>query len=182
MPLSLRVAVLGPESSGKSTLVLALADRLERAGMRVACVDEYARSYYASRPYLPSLADVEAIALAQCHNEDRAALQADIVLCDTSALTCRIWAEVAFGGASETINRLCRNYRYGLTLLARPDIPWQADPLRSHPHERDWLLGLYRQALATQPERIVEVYGTREQRLEQALRALDEVLPSGCVP
>ncbi|MCP9759425.1 nicotinamide mononucleotide-binding protein [Aquitalea sp. S1-19] len=177
MPLSLRVAVLGPESSGKSTLVQALAGRLGRAGMRVACVDEYARSYYACRPYLPSLADVETIALAQCRNEDMAAQQADVVLCDTTALTCRIWAEVAFGSASGTINRLCHDYRYGLTLLARPDIPWQADPLRSHPHERDWLLSLYRQALATQPERVVEVYGVLEQRLEQALSALDDMLP-----
>jgi nicotinamide riboside kinase len=169
---ALRVAVVGPESSGKTTLVQALGIRLAQAGVRVACVDEFARAYYADRPYLPTLSDIDAIAQRQCALEDKAATDADIVLCDTSALTCRIWAEVAFGAASETVLRLCQDYRYGLILLAHPDIPWQADPLRSHPEERDYLFALYREALMQQGAEVAEVYGSHAQRLQQSWAAL----------
>ncbi|MGL6071904.1 AAA family ATPase [Craterilacuibacter sp.] len=169
---ALRVAVVGPESSGKTTLVQALGIRLQQAGVKVACVDEFARTYYAHRPYLPTLSDIDAIALGQCALEDEAAADADIVLCDTNALTCRIWAEVAFGAASETVLRLCQDYHYGLILLAHPDIPWQADPLRSHPEERDYLFALYREALLPQGGGVAEVCGPHEQRLQQSWAAL----------
>ncbi|POZ61648.1 AAA family ATPase [Chromobacterium alticapitis] len=168
----IRVAIVGPESSGKSTLAEELARSLRAEGWSAAWVQEYSRAYYAHRPYVSELADIEAIAIGQLAEEERAAREAAILLCDTTALTCKIWAEVAHGAASAALLALYRPKDYDLTLLACPDIPWQPDPLRSHPTQRDWLLELHRQELARQGIDAVELSGGRESRLARARQAL----------
>jgi nicotinamide riboside kinase len=173
---ALRVAIVGPESSGKSTLAVALEAALAARGMAVSRVDEYAREYYARRVYEPTMADIEAIALEQQRREDAAAHSAELVLCDSSALTNCIWAEVSFGVASELLLTLNRPQHYALTLLARPDIVWQPDPLRSHPDQRDWMFGLYQAALAQGGVTPLIVGGDREARLAMALAAIDVLL------
>ncbi|NDV12125.1 AAA family ATPase [Crenobacter caeni] len=174
----LKIAIVGPESCGKSTLAAALAVRLRGIGLQVALVDEYAREYYAQRAYRPTLADVMAIAEGQMARE--AAASGDVVLCDSTALTCRIWAEVGFGQVPAPLAEL--DHRgYALTLLARPDIPWQHDPLRSHPYARDALFGRYRQALAAMEGcPVAEVVGDGEARVACAWDALAPLLPVSC--
>jgi len=138
-----RIAIVGPESCGKSTLAAALAQRWQQQGQRVAVVAEYARDYYAHRPYQPTPQHILAIARGQLAAEQAAlAAGADILLCDTTVLTCRIWAEVAFGQAEPALLALNRPQDYTLTLLAAADLPWQPDPLRSHPEAR-WTMPLW---------------------------------------
>ncbi|WP_231137364.1 AAA family ATPase [Chromobacterium paludis] len=170
------MAIVGPESSGKSTLAEALALSLRADGWRAAWVQEYARAYYADRPYTADAADIEAIAAGQLAAE--AAAGADILLCDTTVLTCKIWAEVAHGQASARLLALYRPQDYDLTLLACPDIPWQPDPLRSHPTQRDWLLDLHRQELARQGVAALELRGPHAARLARARQALLPLLPA----
>ncbi|PRP69883.1 nicotinamide mononucleotide-binding protein [Chromobacterium amazonense] len=168
----IRVAIVGPESSGKSTLAEDLARRLCGLGWAATWVEEYSRAYYADKPYVSTPADIEVIAAGQLAAEDAAAADSRILLCDTTVLTCKIWAEVAHGAASAQLLALYRPHDYDLTLLACPDIPWQPDPLRSHPTQRDWLLALHRQELARQGIQAVELRGEREPRLERALRSV----------
>lgn len=171
----LRVAIIGPESCGKSTLALALAQRLAARNIATACVDEFARKYYAEREYCPTLGDIEAIARGQLLAEQAAMQQKPrVVLCDSTVLTCVIWAEVAFGRAGAVLPALNRPRDYDLTLLACPDIPWVFDPLRSHPGQRDRLLSLYRSALARHRINWTEVKGDGEIRIENAWMALWE--------
>jgi nicotinamide riboside kinase len=170
-----RIAVVGPESCGKSTLSAQLAASLQAQGMRAAHVPEYARDYYADRPYLVAMADIEAIACGQLEAEQAAARQHDCLICDTTVLTCKIWAEVAFGRASPAVLQHYRPQDYVLTLLTAADIPWQPDPLRSHPEERDWLLGLYQAELAAVGIVPVLLHGHEQQRLQQALQAIRQL-------
>ncbi|MEN2428611.1 ATP-binding protein [Chromobacterium vaccinii] len=175
----IRVAIVGPESSGKSTLARDWSRRLRELGMSAAWVEEYSRAYYADRPYVSSIADIEAIAAGQLAAEERAAeAGAGILLCDTTALTCKIWAEVAHGKASDALLALYRPRDYALTVLACPDIPWEPDPLRSHPAQRHWLLDLHRQELARQGIAAVELAGANEARLARAMAALLPLLPA----
>lgn len=172
-----RIAIVGPESSGKSTLAGALVERLCRGGVAAVAVAEYARDYYADRPYRPTPADVLAIARGQLAAEAQAlAGGPQLLICDSTVLTCVIWAEVAFGAADPALTALNRPRDYALTLLARPDIPWQADPLRSHPRSRDALLVRYRRALAAAGVVPVEIAGQGPVRLEAALAALRRTL------
>ncbi|OWY38640.1 nicotinamide mononucleotide-binding protein [Xenophilus sp. AP218F] len=172
---ALKIAIVGPESSGKSTLACALAQALNAEGVAAAWVAEYAREYYADRPYRSTPADIEAIARGQLAAE-RAGV-GEVLLCDTTALTCKIWAEVAHGAASPGLLALYRPTDYALTLLALPDIPWEPDPLRSHPTQRDWLLGLHREALAAAGIAPLELGGAHALRMERALAAIRALLP-----
>lgn len=178
MTVSQRIAVLGPESCGKSTLARQLAAALRTQGLRAVPVEEYARAYYAQRPYQPDqvgMADIEAIAQGQLQAEAAAALEHDWLVCDTTVLTCKIWADVAFGRPSAALLQCYRPQDYALTLLTAADIPWQPDPLRSHPQQRDWLLGLYQAELARQGMAHTLLQGSEAQRLQQALQALWQV-------
>jgi len=173
----LRVAILGPESCGKSTLALALEARLRHAALSVARVDEYARDYYAERVYQPEIDDVLAIARGQLQAESRSSRsRPQVMLCDSTVLTCVIWAEVAFGAAPRPLLELNRPQDYDLTLLACPDIPWVPDPLRSHEYERDPLLQRYRAALARFGAPWVEIRGQGDLRAQCAWQALQQKL------
>ncbi|MDC7717445.1 ATP-binding protein [Vogesella sp. DC21W] len=173
-----RIAIVGPESCGKSTLAAQLAKRLQQHGVAAVAVAEYARAYYANRPYQPSAADILAIARGQLAAEQAACdAGASVLLCDTTVLTCRIWAEVAFGQAEPALLALNQPHAYTQTLLTAPDLPWQPDPLRSHPDSRDWLLGLYRTALQVAGVPYQLVAGQGAQREAAAWAALRRVLP-----
>lgn len=177
-PVPLRLAIVGPESCGKSTLAAELGAALQAQGIATAWVPEYAREYYAARAYHVSPADILAIARGQLAAEAAAAARgARVLLCDTTVLTCRIWAQVAFGAAEPGLLALDRPQDYALTLLACPDIPWQPDPLRSHPQQRNWLFGLYQQALADAGVTPLLLAGTRQARLAAAWRVLQQWLP-----
>ncbi|WP_199051987.1 ATP-binding protein [Aquitalea sp. ASV15] len=168
----IRIAIIGPESCGKSTLSLQLAAALCSQGLRAVAVAEYARAYYAGRDYQVSMADIEAIAAGQLQAEQHAAAEHDWLVCDTTVLTCKIWADVAFGQPSPALLQLYRPQDYAFTLLTAADIPWQPDPLRSHPAQRDWLLGLYQAELARQGVAYTLLQGGQAARLAQALQAL----------
>lgn len=162
----LRIAIVGPESCGKSTLCAALAPLLQAHGVHACWVAEYARTYYATRDYAPTPQDVLAIARGQLAAEAAAvAAGARVLLCDSTVLTCRIWAEVAFGVASPALLALNAPQDYALTLLAGTDVPWQADPLRMHPQQREWLWCLYRDALSEAEIVPLLLSGAHEARL-----------------
>jgi nicotinamide riboside kinase len=175
--LPARLAVLGPESCGKSTLVDALLQRCLEHGIAAAAVPEFARDYYRTRPYRPTRDDIVAIARGQLAAERACGADVALLLCDTTVTTCKIWFEVAFGGCDAELLALHHPDRYGLTLLTRPDIPWQFDPLRSHPHERESLWQRYRSELAAAGIAAVDIAGSHAQRVETAWRALRQRWP-----
>lgn len=179
MPSVLRVAIVGPESCGKTTLADALATRLRaQTSLSVAVVGEYARDYYAQRDYRPTPQDVLAIARGQLAAEAQALQrQPQVLLCDSTVLTCLIWSEVAFGTVAPALAELYRPEAYGLTLLPCPDLPWAPDPLRTHPRTRDMLLQRYRDALRASGAALVEITGSGAARTEMAWQALYRCLP-----
>lgn len=165
-----RIAVVGPECAGKTTLAAALGEALG-----AAVVPEVARAWLPAlgRPYVE--ADLVALARAQRAAED--AVTAPIVVCDTTTLVIRVWSEVRYGRLDPRIARLDRPSRYALHLLCEPDLPWEADPLRENPHDRDALLLRYVAALDAAGVRAVRVCGHGDTRLRTALDAARRVLP-----
>ena len=125
------VRVTGPESSGKTTLALALAWCLD--GYFVA---EQARYYLAAlgRPYHED--DLPVIWKAQLIAERYARLSGSpFIVCDTGPEVIRIWSEVKYGRCADSVLTACVEREYDLTLLCAPDLPWVYDPLREHPKE-----------------------------------------------
>lgn len=171
-----KIAITGPESTGKTTLAASLASRLPHG----AWVPEYARTYLATLPapavYTP--ADLEAIARGQLAAEAAAAAllpPAAWLVCDTDLLVVLIWAEERFGTAPAWLRTAALHpAAYAHRLLLRPDLPWQPDPLREHPDPaaRAYLFDRYRQTLRAAGLPFTEIGGTGERRVEAALRAI----------
>lgn len=165
-----RVVITGPESSGKTTLALDLARRLHGA-----YVPEMAREFLADlgRPYVEE--DLVGIARAQVAKEDAmsATLGANgLLVCDTDLITIRIWSEEKYGRCDPWIEQQTEVRPYDLWLLCSPDMPWEPDPLRENPHDRDRLFAVYRAMLErlNKPYAIME--GDRERRSTDALKAI----------
>ncbi|QDA60828.1 AAA family ATPase [Hymenobacter jejuensis] len=168
----LRVALTGPESTGKTTLSRHLAEHYH-----TTWAPEYARKYLEERGPHYTLDDLEAIAHGQLATEEVAAAGASrILFCDTDLLVIKVWAEHAFGHCPEWIKDEIQQRHYDLVLLLNVDLPWEADPLREHPHLRHHFFAVYQQELRQLHAHFAEVSGTPEQRLEQACRLVDELL------
>ena len=169
----LRIAVTGPESTGKSTLAEKLAGHYQ-----TVWVPEYAREYIGNLNRLYTLADIEEIARQQLATEQKMASAANKVLfCDTDLFVIKVWAEHAFGQCPAWILEEIQKNRYDFHLLLNTDLPWQPDPQREHPHLRQHFIELYKKELTNAGVKWQLVSGTQHQRLEQAILVLRQRFP-----
>ena len=165
------VSIVGPESSGKTSLAKALS-----LHYRVPWLPEYAREYLEGRPSY-SEEDLEEIAREQVRRE--AAIigeNSGLVILDTDLVVIAIWWREVFGHIPTWVSQHLDSQSSRHYLLARPDLPWQADPLRVSPHDRERLFGLYRQLLHEKQFPIIEIAGQGESRVQLALSDLGPLL------
>ena len=157
-----KVVFTGPESTGKTTLAQTMA-----AQFQTSWVPEYARTYLAKldRPY--QYEDLEKIAHGQVQWENENGKQAQNWLwCDTGLLVLRVWSEVRFGKCSAFILDRLAEKPYGAFVLCGTEVPWEYDPMREHPDQRDELYAIYLQHLQGMKVPYLEVHGDVLQRLE----------------
>lgn len=169
-----RVAVIGAESTGKTTLARQLA-----AHYQTAWVPEFAREYLdakdAERPLAAlTLADIAEIARGQIRSEEQLARQANrVLICDTELLTTRLWSEHFFGSCEDWICRAAAERRYDLYLLTDVDVAWVADPHRDAPQLREPFLNRLRRELQSRERPFVMISGTPDERRRRAIAAID---------
>lgn len=121
-----RIAILGAESTGKSTLATALANRYGTIWVR-----EYLREFVELNARVPFEHDQLAIAQTQLEREDAAEpLARDFLFCDTTPLMTAVYSGVYWGRVDPRLEALALNHDYALTLVAAPDLPWVADGLQ----------------------------------------------------
>ena len=122
----LRVAILGAESSGKSTLAAALAARYQ-----TVWVPEYLREFVDTTGRVPMERDQAGIARMQMQREDEAAARANGVLfCDTTPLMTAIYSRWYWNRVDPVLAQLELCHAYALTVVTAPDAPWEADGLQ----------------------------------------------------
>ncbi|WP_347157687.1 ATP-binding protein [Pontibacter chitinilyticus] len=168
----LKVAITGPESTGKSTLSEQLARHYQ-----TVWVPEYARSYVGNlgRPY--TLEDIEAIAQGQQALEQEVQQQASTILfSDTDMLVLKIWSEHAFGHCPAWILEKLAQQDYNLCLLMGVDLLWEPDPQREHPHLRQFFYNWYKRELEQLDVPYVEIHGQQESRFALARQHVDSLL------
>lgn len=168
----IRIAVTGPESTGKSRLSEELA-----LHYNTVWVPEFAREYLANINRAYTSEDIVNIAKEQFKKEQQLAASANhLLISDTDFLVLKIWHEHKFHTCPEYIESKFRNHRYDMYLLMDIDLDWEFDPLREHPHMRKYFLNLYRKTLETYgfPYRIVS--GKNKDRLSNAVAYIDELL------
>jgi len=167
-----RVAITGPESTGKTELAVWLANAYQ-----TLWVPEYAREYLEINGPDYLLEDVVAIARGQMTRENAATKNArKILFCDTDLLVTKIWCEVVFGTCPGWIEQQFLAHRYDLYLLCSPDIPWEPDPLRENPDNRKELFELYLKTLKDYKLPFQVVKGLGNLRFENARTFVDEMM------
>jgi HTH-type transcriptional regulator, transcriptional repressor of NAD biosynthesis genes len=173
-----RVALVGPESAGKTTLAEKLA-----AHFQTVHAPEYARGYIdALGPHWTDDAFVS-IARGQRASQDALALDARrFLFSDTDALTTTLWARELLGHVPPEVKQLADSERYDLTLLCAATETWKPDPQRFQPElqaRRDFEARLTAE-LKRQGRAFVKLTGSHDQRFSQAIDALEN-LPVGSI-
>lgn len=171
------MVVVGAESTGKTTLAMALAD-LYGAPL----VEEFSREYLATIGTAYEQIDLVHIARGQWRREQSARVASrGLLLVDTDLLVIRIWSEVKYGVVPAfvraQIQQLQRDHSLRCYVLTQPDIPWAADPLRENPDDRAELHIRYRQTLDDLSLPYIEVGGTHSARLQAVRAAIDTWRP-----
>ena len=164
-----KIAIVGPESTGKSTITSQLAKHYQ-----TFWVPEYARYYCASLSQECDLQDEVNMFHGQLALEESivAIAEKDIIFCDTTFLTVKIWSDEVFGETPQIVLNALPRYHYDLYLLMDIDLPWQEDPLRDFPHKREHFMQIWHKELQTLNANYVLVGGL-EDRLSNCIRQVD---------
>jgi len=181
---AITVALLGGESSGKTTLGLALTHQLNALGVSATLVPEHLRAWCEREGRAPLAHEQAAIADEQNRWIKAAAHSgAQVVVADTTALVVAAYSERVFNDRSLLAASLKTQQPCHLTLLMGLDLPWQADGLfRDGPGMRADIDAVLRRELQSADIPFQTVYGSSEARLQHALRAVGSLLNHQLVP
>ncbi len=175
----MKIAILGAECTGKTTLAAQLAAASSLRGQSAHAVGEVLREWCEQHGRTPQAHEQVAIAQAQAQREF-AAGTCDVLLADTTPLMTAVYSDVLLGDSSLYPFALAHHARYDLTLVMGMDLPWVADGI-----QRDGALvqaqvdARLRAVLQGHGIRFSVVYGYKAQRCECALRAIDQVSARG---
>lgn len=169
-----KVAVTGPESTGKSWLCKALA-----LHYNTAYVPEYAREYIEGLPRNYTLEDIFLIASGQIERENRMAEEVvrrqvrPLLFCDTELIVTKIWSLHKFKICHPWILDKIKTRNYDLFLLCDVDLPWEPDPQREHPHLRSFFFDWYQREIEYYGFPYCIVSGQGRARLQNAIEAVN---------
>lgn len=162
----LNIAIVGAESTGKTQLSMQLGQYL---GLPV--LEEAARSYLTGGQAY-DWQDVENIARLQWESESNLLQRGIGGIFDTNLVVTMVWAEFVFGRPSAFSEIHFDAARFDVFLLCCPDLPWEPDPLREHPHQREEIHALYQVKLRKYGVNFSEIRGMGSTRFQNALQAL----------
>ncbi|WP_164675089.1 AAA family ATPase [Anditalea andensis] len=162
-----KIVIIGPESTGKSTLSAALASHYQEPWVK-----EYARDYIdgLQRPY--EYEDLLLIAQGQLALEDDGEAHADrFLFCDTDLHVLKIWSQHKYGKTHPWILEHINRRKYDLYLLTDIDIPWEDDPQREHPDQemRQYFMDIYRTTIAHTNIPYIILSGNPTKRVKDAI-------------
>ncbi|MES2994345.1 MAG: AAA family ATPase [Pseudomonadota bacterium] len=172
------IALLGAESTGKTTLAQALAATLAAEGRDVAVVPEYLREFCDTHALTPRIDEQRDIATEQTRRIAAAAARHACVIADTSALMIAVYSDQVFGDTGLYADAQAAHAQgCDLTLLTALDLPWQADGLqRDGPQVREPVDTKVRAALERAGVPYAVVFGSGDARLAAALAAVRRAL------
>ena len=133
-----RVGIIGPESTGKSTLATYLAHRYD-----AVLIPEYAREYMEGlAPYYEYTYD-DVLAIAKHQVEQLQVHSNQLQIFDTELIITKVWFLHKYGQCPDFVEQALRDFPMDIYLLCYPDMPWQPDPVRENPDIREYLFDWY---------------------------------------
>jgi hypothetical protein len=177
-----KIVVLGPESTGKSTLCKQLANHY-----RAIDCEEYARQYLQENGTKYNYEDLLTIAKGQLILEEAAIQKATIasqknqknkIIIDTDMYVMKVWSEYVFNNCHPFILEQINSRKYDFYLLCNVDLPWAPDEMREYPDEkpRQELFSIYKDLLINQNTPWGIVNGLDKNRLNNAIQLIDAAL------
>ena len=167
-----KIAVVGPESTGKSTMSAYLAKHYH-----TVWVPEYARDYCATLTEPCTWQDEINMFYGQLDLEaEMLPLANELLICDTTFITVKIWSDYTFGRTPQEVLDELPKHPYDLYLLLNIDLPWEEDPLRDFPHMREHFMEIWIKELRALDARYVLISGKGDDRYENAVKAIDEFI------
>lgn len=166
-----KIAVVGPESTGKSTMSAYLADHFN-----TVWVPEFARGYCENLTEPCTWQDEINMFYGQIALEEAYLPKANkLLICDTTFITVKIWSDEMFGSTPQVVLDALPNYKYDLYLLLNIDLPWQDDPLRDFPHKREHFMDVWHRELQALNANYVVISGTGNERYDAAVKAINNL-------
>jgi NadR type nicotinamide-nucleotide adenylyltransferase len=164
----IKIIVTGPESSGKTTLCKLLSEHFN-----TPFTEEYAREYLNKQNGKYTQSDLRRIAKGQLLKEQ---INEGILICDSDLITIKIWSEYKYGNCDNWIinqveKQKTENRFY---LLCKPDISWEADPLRENPTNRSELFKIYKEELEKLKHNYVIIEG--EERIKNSISKISSLI------
>jgi nicotinamide riboside kinase len=167
---TLRIAITGPESSGKTSIANAIATHFNEEA-----IPEYARIYLTFKKEKYTFEDVSIMASGQFEslfpNDDR-----KLLVADTEMIVYKIWFREKYQQVPEGLLSLILEQKFDHYFLCYPDIPWEPDPLRENPFDRKVLFHQYENVLQQFKFPYTVLYGSENERFEQALKKINEIM------
>lgn len=170
-----KVVIIGPESTGKSTLCELLAQHFN-----TEWCPEFAREYLLTNGSNYNFDDLLTIAKGQVALEEEYVSMVNknnlpILFIDTDLYVMKVWSEYVFGKCHQYILDEIAERKYDLYLFCNVDLPWVKDELREYPDEntRKELYQIYKDLLINQKVPWVDISGNYQERVQKAITAVD---------
>ena len=167
-----QIVIIGPESTGKSTLAQQLA-----AYYKTVWCPEFAREYLLAKGKDYTYDDLLNIAAGQIELEESIKQQATngYYFLDTDMYVMKVWCEVAFNNCHTYILKQIAARKYDLHLLCDTDLPWVPDGLREYPdlETRQRLFKMYKDILINDGGHWAVISGAPEERLQTAISIIN---------
>ena len=167
--MSRKLILIGPESTGKTTLSIYLA-KLYNFDL----ITDYSRIYLSKTSNSYSYEDLKKIAIQQ--NQIEKDNGSEKIIVDTDLLTIKIWSEFKYGSCDPEIEKIISSYdrkkRY--YLLLKDDIKWEYDPLRESKNDRSEIFSLHKNLLEKKGFSYSIISGTGINRINNAIKIVEE--------
>ena len=168
----IKIGIIGPESTGKTALAKALAEVY-----KTEWVPEFAREYLTNlgRPYVQS--DLLEIAQGQINSVRTLRKKANrLLFIDTDVHVIKVWSDYKYGNCDPWINQQLAMNVCDVYFLTHFDMPYEEDPLRENPNDREALFHMYEKLMINRKLTYQVMTGSFEERIKAAKAYLNRLL------
>lgn len=171
----IKIALFGPESTGKTTLAIQLAEHF-----KTAWAPEFARDYLQEKweksRQICDIDDMLPIAYGQTKLEnDSLSVANKFLFCDTNLLVTKVFSEVYYNFCDPLLEKAALEHEYDLFFLTNIDVPWEKDDLRDKPEGRESVFAVFKQTLIDNNKPFITLSGDKDLRLCNAISIVNDL-------
>jgi nicotinamide riboside kinase len=171
----IKVAMFGPESTGKTTLAIQLAEYY-----KTVWVPEFARGYLQEKwdqnKLICDVDDMLPIAYGQTKLEnEKLAVANKYLFCDTNLMVTKVFSEVYYGYCDPLLESAAQEHEYDLIFLTDIDVPWEKDDLRDKAEGRESVFEIFKKSLIDNKKPFITITGDKSLRLKNAIAIIEDL-------